>query len=291
MTDRGKIAVSREWWLWRWYEAWAKRAHDDRSMVDLCHFCRVVAIFGPWRWFWQARYVRGLLTPWTIVVLTGVLTTLSLLLYWYPTEFTWGMAVLAAIFTFAVVFALAFYGLFRLIKRDPERVVDALQKACWIIFVRGFIWLWWPLVQLGLGIAFVATRIIAPAFMRTFIKPLVHVPIRDTLVPIVVWPLFPVAAYGVGLYFAWREVLVITGIILFCAIVVCVVIWLGVLLAEWLDDRRRQRPNIYDMSYEELEEYLRLQKEAEARRWRTAKLFWAWLVAKKHRWCPIIDPK
>lgn len=278
-NQRGRIPVARDSWMWRWYEAWALRSGKGHATVDLCHFMRVLLILGPWRWFWQASYLRGLLRPWIVAFFVAAVSGITYAAVAYPDLTVRVLTIVGLIGLAFVIAVLIVTGVAYWHDVDPRRV-EAIGFG---IFYYGFIWLWWPLVKIKNGL-------LAP-WNRWVLMPMFHTQIGPRRVGIWLWPFLVAGAYVVLLFLSWQETLAITAAIFSILAVLVGAIYGVVLLQEGIQERRAlNKEEFAALSIEEQEKVLRETRRRKANRWRLTKLIWAWLVGMKHQICPLIEP-
>jgi len=293
----------------RWYASWQRRSGKNRSIVDLCHFMRVLLIFGPWRWFWDPFSSKDpgtmpRIPPFLVafaLLITGALTTLFLLFTGTMFFITKWLFIALAIAGILVLMALF---VDKAIERKypneqvSQVILDVLVAVGYAfarVCVYATIWLWWPLWKLILGIGWLLDNYVIDFLNRVFARPLFYVSIRDQLIGIWIYPILAIMLY-IGLLLVSMKWTLIVTIAILTVIVVSVATVAGVYaLQQWVKNRprRSRRPTATrHFTIKELEEIDR-RKEAKRRkkerRWRGVKLFWQFLVAKKHRICPLID--
>ncbi len=286
-TNRGRVAVHRDSWMWRWYAAWSRRKGDTRRVVDLCHFMRVLLIFGPWRWFWDWNLRIPPFIATGIVLITGAIVALFLL---FTPVMTFIAVAAGIILAMAAVIVGAGILLARWIHLNPDRFdrfMDAVLNGLGAFFCYGFIWLWWPAMKLAQGAAWVAFRTVIPAGERVFGKPLFYLPFRGSRYEVWIYPiLFTIA------YIAWFTIYPVPTAIVTGCILVIGLLAIGAVVGvhkvkAWQATRET---TVYFIDTGDEYVPVKEKKTKPKREWRTLKLFWQFLVAKKHRVCPLIEP-
>lgn len=268
---RGRLQPGADSWHWRWYKSWQRLSGDSRSQIDLCHYVRVLLIFGPWRWFWQASYTRLDLMPWVIVFMAGLAGTLGYLTYLFPMAMLELLIVLGAALLIGAIMCLIILGILYWGEKDPE----SLERTVIVVTAP----IWWPAVKIGHGARFFYQKTIFPAGTWFFMRPIFGG--RTAFF----W-LFAPAFIGTILftlgslfYFFTETMIVISIIMLGFATLSALVVWkydaINAKLNEW-DDKAMAN---------------RVEKRIDPKHGPSFfRVIWQWIVAKKHRICPLIDP-
>ena len=286
MATRGKVAVSRDSWMWRVYETWSRRANDSRAVVDLCHFMRVLLIFAPIRWFFQATWKIGgklSIQPWLVVFTTGIVTLTTLVVTTYP-EMSWLVLQFMAL---GVAVGSVLVGAVYLIVRNWS---DEAQEKLIDFFIVLFAPLWLPIVGVAIAIEKAWNYAIAPAGYWFFTTNLFYV----RTWPVKLWAPLPFIGYAVLTYFFTKVMLWITAIAIAAVIVVGLLVLVGYLIARWVRSLPSPPPPTWQerQAKREQEEREEEERRKRARRRReTLNILWQWIVAKKHRICPIIEAR
>lgn len=281
LNSRGRLEVSQDSWMWRWYWAWKIRKGDDRAYIDLCHFMRVLLIFGPWRWYWGLDHK---VPPFIVTGIGMVVALITYLVVHWPdaavTALVWTLAILLLGVALASVVGLLIYGFIRWRNVNPDRVDDLLRN----IFMWGTIWIWGPIILAAYAAEWLWNRILERPFRRVFMKPLFYIGYREYLVGIWIYLFMLFAVYGVVLA-TWPQWVLgftagfIGGLVVLFALVAALVLSYRK-IQRWLAERPAPPPRLVeDRPAKPTKEH-----------WRGARLFWSWLVAKKHRICPLIEP-
>jgi hypothetical protein len=79
------LEVKRTSWHYRLYQYW-KRMGGQNSWgykENLCHYCRVVGLWAPKRWFFHAKF-WGFLSPWSLILILAALALLGIAIWLWP---------------------------------------------------------------------------------------------------------------------------------------------------------------------------------------------------------------
>lgn len=266
MGDRPRWHVNEDSRSFRRYETWRKRKGMASQQLNLCHYFWVLVLWGPLRWFWQARLFtwRGgaAVTPAMIFWPAFLSCLLAYLIVAYPsimwTVFLWTLfGCLLAVLISAII-----WGIIALIKRDPRAAEDLFWR-CARPFERFGRW-----------------------FYRMALTPTGHFLVRPFLrvrgFPIT--PLLPLGLALIVLWFVadWKAALIGLGITV-GVLLVCVLVALVVLhFEEQNDDWKEDRDKALDLGIE---------PPPKPQHLTGLKTFWQFLVATKHQLCPLIDVK
>lgn len=253
--------------LMRIYDGWRQLASKPRrEQIDLCHFMRVILIFAPWRWFWQKRLRHIGLTPFLALATSAIVAVSVFASVRWPGEMLESLIMLGAGIAAIVLLSLLAGGVYMLVRRNPDGWLDAVDA----IGYYGFVWLWWPAVRIARAARWFSRNAIEPAGKWLFTKHLFSFSVKDELVPVVPAAFVLLALIGVGLWLQWTLVAYIAGTITLATLVV-----IGSFMLHEYVERRASRAAITSGD------------EAE----REPSVVWQWVVAKKHRICPLIEVK
>lgn len=270
---RGTMQVRRDSVPFRVYESWRRNKgyeKTERPQIDLCHFTRVLLIFGPWRWFWQSPTRVGL-PPYIVVAVAAAVAALAAGFYTATYAMLavtmWIGIILGVVAAIFAILALCFW-IYDLDTakwdRRANKVGDVLLD---VILAVGSVFGW------------VGDHVVVPVGRRFFQKPLFSVGIGPDLVCFTPFGILLITAavggLGLAFYFSsfWAGVS-IGGFLAVVAIVAGVILG-GKRLLRWLDAK-----------WPETADKPPKPKKAHP----TRDVIWGFLVAKKHRICPLIQP-
>lgn len=284
MSTRGKIPVRERSWMMRWYNEWRANkgwGKTERAQIDLCHFMRVLLIFGPWRWFWQSAVLWDA-TPFICVLILVALGSIAgafvfatdmalTVLLWIGLFFGAGFVVL-------VLASLAYHWYVKdseARKAMLERIGDGITTVVYYLFFP----IWWPILHLGiLTVRFskwLAATAIVPAGQWFFTKRLFSLTVKGELLTFSPFGLAAVLAFPFWLTVMLFFHPIVVGLVFAAILLISLVVFSVVRVQRWAKAHPSSAP---------VEVEPKPKKEHE-----TAQLVWSWLVAKKHRICPLIE--
>lgn len=81
----GKMEVRRSSWHYRMYQYWMKMGgqNDWNYQENLCHYCRVVGLWAPKRWFFHARFWK-VFRPWMVALIVAMLAVVGMAAWIWP---------------------------------------------------------------------------------------------------------------------------------------------------------------------------------------------------------------
>lgn len=287
VEDRGRIPVCESSWMMGWYSEWRRNKGWDktaRAQIDLCHFMRVLMIFGPWRWFWQSPLLFGI-PPFAYVLLLCLLGAIALSFVLWTAASLWALVVTGVVLGLAGVMILVGYGIHTWVihdKKRAERVGEAILEGLGRFVYYVFMPIWWPIYKLVQGAKWFGRTSLGPAFKWFFDRRLFSLSIGGELVSFTGFGLLSGAAVIFTIASNTYFHPVIVGIVFGSLVVGGLLITSVVVGAKSLD--RRAAARAAEHAENEVEEKPKKQHETRA-------LVWAWLVSKKHRICPLIEVK
>lgn len=292
---RSTWQVGTESFPWRVYEEWRRNKgwmKTQRAQVDLCHFTRVLLIFGPWRWFWQSP-AGPLLDgepPFVDAVLLALLGFVAYAFYAWThvmlTILAFAGGALAAAALIAGLVWLAFRKK-RWFQRTGEKLLDGIIFMVDRVISPVLEHTLLPVVGLiGKAAGWFGDRIFVPAGAWFFQRPLFVATIGGELIGFPAAGISAIVLVAGGLTVGFWLIpfwfgLVGGSLVALVALIVAGVVFLpkiGRAITRWLDRRWPVKPR--DESQE-----TKPKKEHPTR-----DVVWSFLVAKKHRICPIIQP-
>ena len=160
----GEMTVSRKSWHYRLYQYWQKTGGKNQYgfRENLCHYCRVVALWAPLHWFlYQKLWSLSVLRPWVIALVTMLLSTIGVTAAIWPAEFwhVFGRILIVLGMTIGIMLLIAFIMWAFLWKLNVDDKVkawfDRHEKTKTILEASPFVFLGvYFLGLLGLGFYF-----------------------------------------------------------------------------------------------------------------------------------------
>lgn len=279
-TKRGRLKVSPESWHYRRYKNWKRRAHDTRKQIDLCHYVRVLLFWAPIRWFFQAGEFskrnwisNGPIRPVTIVLLAAGIYGF-VYLFQVAGDIMWEVVTWTAVSLAGLVaIGLLIWGIVAVIHARFKPVQTFFGSIA-----RGSEWVYDGVTGF---LVWIRDHLIYPPLGWFFEKKLFWIPgLRGWASP---WMIAAAACYVALLYFFTVKTLVVTAVIVggIAALigVVALVYWTTQGVKKWSAARRLRRADRIVVVSEPAPEPGMSALDAA----------WQFLVAKKHRICPLIE--
>lgn len=221
------LSMQYDSWHARLYRYWVSLGgKPSPGRENLCRYMRVLFIYAPSRWFFKGR-IKTYVPPWTVALLGAFLAFVGVAFYLWPNislEVLWKAGAVVGCLGAGLALIL---GIVYLYDRDPQTTKTIAKWATspiWIIpalIVLAGIWIWDHLEE--------EFR----AFGK-FLERRVFFGVHPFAALSVLWAL---ALVAIGFYQNPIKTGIVVGSIVFIA---CLIIG-GILLVEWLDERRDER--------------------------------------------------
>lgn len=260
--DRSTFTFDKQSWHAKWYAFWrrnGKRKNTPEYVENLCHYVRVILFWAP-LWFIATFPEKSDVKAWHVPAITAPFAVVSWGTFYWPETVSGLWAGAAIVAFFATLVILCFENSDRLSEIfGPylDKMLDAGE------------WAWGKIrnaaIKFGKWFAFAGPR---------FLKPWMVAVVALAVTSGVLFPKFSLIATLVALGLA-----------------TCIAVGAGLAYVVQAHDDKVEARKELDPVYAAKIEMKQAKRQAKGKKRRfanTLKLVWAYLVAKKHKICPLI---